>query len=59
MTMKIDHVKGLIIRTADGIEFDVMGEVSYEDYEDCGRVYYCCGASWLWEIVTGMFEKEE
>jgi hypothetical protein len=43
--------KGLRIHTITGAEFDVYGPVTYKDFYDEGRVYYCAGQSWPASIV--------
>jgi hypothetical protein len=47
---------GLSITNVKGETFKVHGPVTYIDFVDCGRVYYCGGFSWPEQIVTEVLE---
>ncbi|MDL2293184.1 hypothetical protein LJC60_00975 [Ruminococcaceae bacterium OttesenSCG-928-D13] len=56
---KIDGSVGIRIKTVGGIVMDFSGLVSYIDWPEDGRVYYCAGHSFMAEIVTNVFGAEK
>jgi hypothetical protein len=51
-------MKGLKIKTVTGYEFEVYGDVTFKDFPDEGRVYYCAGQSFPSEIVQKIIGDE-
>ena len=51
--------KGLLIKTVSGAEFEVHGSVTYKDFPNDGRVYYCDGQSWPESIVKEVLQQPE
>jgi len=48
---------GLKIKAANGNEFTVYGKVTFKDFPDYGRVYYCGGESFPAEIVSEILSE--
>ncbi len=49
-------MRGLRIRTPTGQEFEVIGAVTFKDFNGDGRIYYCDGQSWPAEIVREVLQ---
>lgn len=50
----IRATSGLKILPVNGPEFEVSGTVTYKDFDEDGRIYYCAGRSFPEEIVTAV-----
>ena len=46
---------GLHIKTVTGHEFDVAGQVTFIDWPEDGRIYYCGGRSFPAKIVAEIY----
>lgn len=51
-------MNGLKIKTVTGMEIEVHGAVTYKDFSEDGRVYYCNGQSFPAEIVQEVLQEE-
>jgi len=52
-------MEGLKIKTTDGEQFEINGKVTFKDFPECGRIFYCGGQSWPEEIVTGIMTADD
>jgi len=50
---------GLRIKPTNGEPFDVWGIVTYKDFPDCGRIYYCAGSSYMEACVEKVYSVKQ
>lgn len=50
---------GLRIKPTNGESFDVWGIVTYKDFLDCGRIYYCAGSSYMEACVEKVYSVKQ
>ena len=50
---------GLRINPTNGETFDVWGYVTYKDFPDCGRIYYCAGSSYMEACVEKVYSVKQ
>ena len=48
---------GLKIKAINGNEFTVFGKVTFKEFPDHGKIYYCGGESWPEEIVEEILSE--
>jgi len=48
-----------LVKPTNGEPFDVWGIVTYKDFPDCGRIYYCAGSSYMEACVEKVYSVKQ